>query len=65
MPLIRKRGLSYNFYFHDIFADKNEIFEIRFAPRSNVWAGFELDSGLIVNPVPAEAAAREYREARN
>ncbi len=63
MPLIRKRGLAYNFYFHDIFADKNEIFEIRFAPRPNIWGGFEMDSGINVNPVPAEDAAREYREA--
>lgn len=63
MPLIRKRGFAYNFYFHDVFADKDEFFEIRFAPRANTWAGFELDAGIVVNPVTAEDAAAEYSDA--
>ncbi|MBI5654892.1 DUF4931 domain-containing protein [Candidatus Uhrbacteria bacterium] len=63
MPLIKKRGFAYNFYFHDVFSDKNEFFEIRFAPRANTWAGFELDAGIVVNPVTAEDAAAEYLDA--
>ena len=39
----------------------DEHFEIRFTPRSNVWGGFELDTGISVNPVPAEFAAEEYK----
>ncbi|MFZ2803798.1 MAG: DUF4921 family protein [Patescibacteria group bacterium] len=63
MPLIRARGFSYNFFFHDVFGEKSEMFEIRFASRSNVWGGFELDAGVFVNPVPPETAAEEYRLA--
>jgi UDPglucose--hexose-1-phosphate uridylyltransferase len=62
-PLIRERGYAYNFFFHDAFGEKGELFEIRFAPRSNVWGGFELDAGISVNPVPPEIAAEEYRDA--
>lgn len=64
LPLVRERGYAYNLFFHDTFADKDEHFEIVFAPRSNVWGGFELDAGVIVNPVPAECAAAEYRTAK-
>lgn len=63
-PLIRRHGFAFNYFFHDIFADTKEPFEIRFAPRGSRWGGFELDAGVYVNPVPAEAAAAEYRAAR-
>ena len=63
-PLIRERGYSYNFFFHDVFGEKGELFEIRFVPRPNVWGGFELDAGISVNPVPPESAAEEYRKAK-
>ncbi len=64
MPLVRQHELSYNFHFHDVFSDEHEVFEIKFAPRANIWAGFELDAGIVINPVPAECAAYEYRQAR-
>jgi len=63
MPLIRQRGFAYNFFFHDVFKQTSELFEIRFAPRPNVWGGFELDAGIFVNAIPAETAAEEYRSA--
>lgn len=63
-PLIRERNLSFNYFFHDIFADTNEPFEIRFAPRGNKWGGFELDSGIFVNAVSAESATVDYRSAK-
>jgi galactose-1-phosphate uridylyltransferase len=62
-PLIRAHQWSYNLFCHDVTQDPNEPFEIRFAPRTNFWGGFELDAGVVVNPVPAECAAGEYREA--
>lgn len=62
-PLIRERKMGFNYFFHDVFEDTHEPFEIRFAPRSNVWGGFELDAGIVVNSVPAECAAEEYRKA--
>ncbi len=63
-PLIRERKVPFNFYFHDAFGQTDECFEIRFAPRINIWGGFELDAGVVVNPVPAECAAAEYLAAR-
>jgi UDPglucose--hexose-1-phosphate uridylyltransferase len=32
------------------------------SPRLNVWAGFEVETGIIVNPVPPEDAAAFYRQ---
>lgn len=61
LPLLREREFAFSFSFHDIFADRHECFEIRLSPRVNVWGGFELDAGIVVNPVPAECAAAEYR----
>lgn len=63
LPFVRSRKLSFNYYFHDVFANPRERFEIRFAPRENVWAGFELDTGVTINPVPAEQAAKDYLSA--
>jgi UDPglucose--hexose-1-phosphate uridylyltransferase len=60
-PLVRKSGWSFNLFCHDVTGDMNEPFEMRFAPRMSYWGGFELDAGIIVNPVPAECAAEEYR----
>lgn len=34
---------------------------IQIAPRLNIWAGFEFQTGIIVNPVPPENAASFYR----
>ena len=35
---------------------------IKIEPRPNVWAGLELGTGVIVNPISPEDAARIYRE---
>lgn len=64
LALVRKRKLAFNFFFHDVFQDAHEHFEMRFVPRANVWGGFELDAGIAVNPVTAEQAAAEYRSAQ-
>jgi len=64
LRFVRKRKLSFNYFFHDVFANPREHFEIRFVPRGvNVWGGFELDAGVAVNPVLPEQAAEEYRKA--
>lgn len=63
LPLMKARDVAYNFFFHDVLDERDEHFEIRFAPRANIWGGFELDAGVFVNPVPAEVAAAEYRAA--
>ncbi|MFH1620726.1 MAG: DUF4931 domain-containing protein [Patescibacteria group bacterium] len=63
LHLTSSRDWPFNFYFHDTFSDKNEHFEIVFTPRTNVWAGFELDTDIVINPVAPESCADEYRKA--
>lgn len=41
--------------------DREFHWHITIAPRLNVWAGFEFETGIIVNPVPPENAAAFYR----
>lgn len=54
--------LPYNYYFHQIIHDKDQHFYIKVTPRGNVWAGVEIGSGLIINAVPPEDAAKYYRK---
>lgn len=56
------RKISYNFYLHEGTDDHNHHFAIKITPRPNIWAGFELDTGVIINPVLPEAAAGWYRK---
>ncbi len=64
LRLVRLRDWSFNLYFHDTFADKNEHFEIVLTPRTNIWSGFELDTGIVINPVAPETASAEYKSAK-
>lgn len=54
-------GLSFNFFLHNVKSDPNQHFYIKVQPRDNTWAGVELGSGLVINSVPPEEAARYYR----
>lgn len=63
--LLRKIGdlhLPYNFYFHQVIHDKDQHWYLKVTPRGSVWAGVELGSGLIINPVSPEDAAAYYRQ---
>lgn len=65
LKFVKARKLDYNFFFHDVFGDRHESFELHFVPRGiNVWGGFELDAGIAINPVSAEAAAEAYRASK-
>lgn len=64
-PVLKKIGqlhLPYNYYFHQIIHDKDQHLYIKVKPRGSVWAGVEIGSGLIINPISPEAAAEYYRE---
>ena len=64
LKLVKQRKLAFNFFFHDVFDDRHESFELHFVPRGvNVWGGFELDAGIAINPISAEMAAQSYRDA--
>lgn len=58
---IVKLGLPYNFYFHQVINDEDQHLYMKITPRGSAWAGVEIGSGLIVNPVSPEDAAEYYR----
>lgn len=58
---VTKLGLPYNFYFHQVVNDKDQHLYMKIAPRGSVWAGVEIGSGLIINPISPEDAATYYR----
>jgi UDPglucose--hexose-1-phosphate uridylyltransferase len=59
---MQKLNLSFNLFLHNIVSDKDQHFYIKIQPRDSVWAGVELGSGLVINSVPPEEAAKFYRE---
>lgn len=59
---LRKLGLSYNYFCRQVVSNKHQHFCIKIEPRDSIWAGVELDSGLIINSVPPEEAAKYYRK---
>jgi UDPglucose--hexose-1-phosphate uridylyltransferase len=58
---IGELGLPYNYYFHQIARDRDQHLYMKVTPRGSVWAGVEVGSGVILNPVAPEDAARYYR----
>ncbi len=53
--------ISYNYFFENSVSDKDYHMHIKLAPRPNVWAGLELGTGVIVNPIPPEEAVKIYQ----
>ncbi len=58
---INQLGLPYNYYFHQVIHDQDQHLYMKITPRGSVWAGVEIGSGLIINPVSPEEAAKFYR----
>ncbi|MCK4554246.1 DUF4931 domain-containing protein, partial [Candidatus Parcubacteria bacterium] len=54
--------LSFNFFLHNVVSNKNQHFYLKIQPRDSIWAGVELGSGLVINSISPEAAAKYYRE---
>lgn len=59
---LHQLNLSYNFSFEQVVNDKEQHFCLKIQPRDSVWAGVEMNSGLIINSVPPEEAAKFYRK---
>lgn len=62
--LLKKIGqldLPYNFYFHQVINDNDQHLYMKIVPRGSIWAGVEIGSGLIINPISPEDAAEFYR----
>lgn len=54
--------LSFNFYLHQVISSKDQHFYLKIQPRDSIWAGIELGSGLVVNSISPEMAAKYYRK---
>jgi len=62
--LLRLKSInaSYNFYLINAPKGDNLHFHVEIIPRvTSPWAGFELGSGDVINPVSPESAAKFYR----
>ncbi len=59
---INQLDLPYNYYFHQVIHDEDQHLYLKITPRGSVWAGVEIGSGLIINPVSPEEAAKFYRK---
>lgn len=54
--------VSYNYFFLNSLDAEHHHMILKLSPRPNVWAGLELGTGVIINPVPPEEAAEFYQE---
>lgn len=54
-------GISYNYFIENAVNAEDYHMHMKLSPRPNIWAGLELGTGVIINPIPPEYAARLYR----
>ncbi|MBU4347050.1 DUF4931 domain-containing protein [Candidatus Parcubacteria bacterium] len=59
---LRALDLAFNFFMHQVISNRDQHFYLKIQPRDSIWAGVELGSGLVINSVPPETAAKYYRE---
>jgi len=55
-------NLSFNYFLHNVISNPNQHFYIKVQPRDSVWAGVELGSGLVINSISPEIAAKYYKK---
>jgi UDPglucose--hexose-1-phosphate uridylyltransferase len=55
------KSLDWNMVTDELFGAEEMHVSLRILPRGTIWAGVELASGIVTNPVAPEAAAAEYR----
>lgn len=53
--------ISYNFFLQNSLQERDHHFVLKLKPRPNVWAGLELGTGIILNPVSPEFAVLWYK----
>ena len=54
-------GISYNFFIENAVNQEDYHMHIELAPRPNIWGGLEMGTGVIINPIAPEYAAKIYR----
>ena len=62
---ISSLDLSYNYYFHQVVYDENQHLYMKITPRGAFWAGVEIGSGIIINSISPEDAAKFYKKGAN
>lgn len=53
--------INFNFFLQDAVMHEQQRFILKIEPRKTVWAGLELATDVIINPVSPEEAAKAYR----
>lgn len=61
---IQKLDLSFNMFLHNVVSNADQHLYLKIQPRDSVWAGVELGSGLVINSVPPETAAKFYKSKK-
>lgn len=59
---LQRLGLSYNFSLCQVISNTDQHFYFKIQPRDSVWAGVEMSSGIIINSVSPEEAAKYYKK---
>ena len=54
-------NLSFNYFLHQAISDHDQHFYLKIQPRDSVWAGVELGSGLVINSISPEVAAKFFK----
>lgn len=57
-----KHQLSFNVSFDFVPGNQNQHLHIKIQPRDSTWAGVEMNTGLVINSVPPEEAAKFYKQ---
>lgn len=58
---LNNHKISFNIYLEN-GVNSNHRFCIKICGRSNIWGGFELATGVVINTVPPESAAKWYKK---
>lgn len=59
---LQSLNLSFNFFLHQVISDNTQHFYLKIEPRDSIWAGFEIGSGMVINSISPEQAAKWYRK---
>jgi UDPglucose--hexose-1-phosphate uridylyltransferase len=59
---LHAHNFAYNLFLHQVISDETQHFYIKIQPRDSVWAGVELGSGLVINSIAPEEAAKFYKK---
>lgn len=57
------KQISFNFFLQDAVMHEQQRFILKIEPRKTVYAGLELATNVIINPLSPEQAAKEYKAA--